>query len=151
MADTLGYLIYFVAFAYWPLLFLRLREHFSGSRISTQGIIASLIIGAAAGYAVSVFNYFSYATPIMLAVALAPVVLMFFISPKTKIKMLALAAYLHAFWQLLPALDGKLLVVEIVLLAAAIALAKFLPSHRSLRKRGQKSEHSGKSISELWS
>lgn len=154
MADILTLTTTFVGFLYWPLLYVNLRGAIYGSyELTKKKIAGSLAITTVLSAVALKTGYMSGLVPyvysvLMLLVASVAVVLLIVRTQtrRTKAKVIILAVYLHAFWQILPATSPVPVLIDIVGVAILLVVIKLSRVTRIKVRRDERVL----SISELW-
>lgn len=156
--DFISVIIYFVGFLYWPLLYIRLCDVFSGYELTRNKLLISLVFAAAASLPASMLFPIAVSIflPLALAVALASVIVLGLMSRistrRTKVKVVILAAYLHLAWQMLPQISVALILLDLLGDAVVLLLAKFDFKKVIKKKKQEKQQQQQESLSlsELW-
>ena len=133
------YVLFFIGSLYWPLFFIYVRGAYVSYELTNKKAIISVIIaiaGALVAGTIVTNPYLGSYFLLAMAAALAPVVIIL-VLPKTSIrrtkaKFLILAAYIHLTWQMLPAVNVFLVVIEIIAAVVILFVSSFKRRRKSL-------------------
>jgi len=127
--------LYFVGFLYWPLFFIGVRSLYFRCEITGKKLGASLFL--AAGAAPLFDAWIRDCSCHIDALARKST------TRRTKIKVIALSAYLYIFWQMLPEINLYVVTADLAAVAAIFMVGR-------ARKHKAKDAVSKGPISKLW-